>query len=161
MYFRDLTQVGKIVGMAEVEMMIKIKAPVEKIWDIISNVDGDAIYWKGISHISNLTKDGNTVRREVVLSDGVKGQQKITLFPKEGVHTKWTKGPISGTKDIMLLDNGNVTIIRVQIKYDFHKISQMRKSIILEELCHETEKAMKLIKTRAEHPRKKPRKNNR
>lgn len=130
--------------------MIQINATFEKIWKIISKVDNDPKYWKGINHIRNISRDGNTIIRRIQLSNGIKCQQKITLFPKEGIHIRWTKGPIVGTKDIMLVDNGSTTIIRVQINYKLGEIIRARSTNILNELQSEAEHALHIIKKQTE-----------
>lgn len=139
--------------MIEVDIMIQINATFEKIWRIISKVDNDPKYWKGISHIRNISRDGNTIIRKIQLSNGINCQQKITLFPKEGIHIQWTKGPIVGTKDIMLVDNGSTTIIRVQINYKLGEIIRSRSTNILDELQSEAEHALQIIKKQTEFKR--------
>ena len=136
--------------MVEVGIMIQINSTFEKIWRIISKVDNDPKYWEGISHIRNISRDGNTIIRKIQLSNGIKCQQKITLFPKEGIHVQWTKGPIVGTKDIMLVDNGSTTIIRVKINYKLGKVMQARSANILDELQSEAEHALQIIKKQTE-----------
>ena len=136
--------------MVEVDIMLQVNVPFEKIWNIISKVDNDPNYWKSISCIRNTSRDGNTIIRKVQLSNGSKCQQKITLFPKEGIHVQWMKGPIIGTKDIMLVDNGSTTIIRVQINYKLGKVTRARSTSVLDELQSEAEHALQLIKKQVE-----------
>ena len=136
--------------MVEVDIMLQVNVPFEKIWNIISKVDNDPNYWKSISRIKNTSRDGNTIIRKVHLSNGSKCQQKITLFPKEVIHVQWMKGPVIGTKDIMLVDNGSTTIIRVQINYKLGKVTRARSTNILDELQSEAEHALQLIKKQVE-----------
>ena len=136
--------------MIEVDVMLKINATFEKVWNIISNVDNDRKYWKEIMQIKNTSRDRNVMVREIYMSNGSKYHQKITLFPKEGIHIRWTKGTITGIKDIMLIDCGNTTVIRVQISYKPKGAVRIGSSGILEELQSETENALKLIKKEAE-----------
>jgi len=136
--------------MVEVDIMLQVNVPFEKIWNIISKVDNDPDYWKSISRIKNTSRDGNTIIRNIQLSNGSKCQQKITLFPKEGIHIQWMKGPIIGMKDIMLVDNGSTTIIRVQINYKLGKVTRARSTNILDELQSEAEHALQLIKKQVE-----------
>ncbi|MGB9003675.1 MAG: hypothetical protein WCC52_07715 [Nitrosotalea sp.] len=135
--------------MVEVDIMLQVNAPFENIWNIISKVDNDPNYWKSIISIKNISRDRNTVTRKIHLSNGSKCQQKITLFPKEGIHIQWTKGPIVGTKDIMIIDNGSITIIRIQINYNL-KVAGDKFASVLEELQSEAEHVLQLIKKQAE-----------
>jgi len=136
--------------MIEVDVMLKINTTFEKVWSIISNVDNDHNYWKKIVRIKNISRDRNVVVREIYMSSGSKYHQKITLFPKEGMHIRWTKGTITGIKDIMLIDSGNTTIIRVQISYKPRGAVRIGSRDILEELQSEAENALELIKKEAE-----------
>jgi len=136
--------------MIEVDVMLKINTTFEKVWSIISNVDNDHNYWKKIVRIKNISRDRNVVVREIYMSSGSKYHQKITLFPKEGMHIRWTKGTITGIKDIMLIDSGNTTIIRVQISYKPRGAVRIGSRGILEELQSEAENALELIKKEAE-----------
>ncbi len=136
--------------MAEVDIMLRVNSTFEKVWSIISDVDNDQNYWKGINRIKNISKVGNVLVREIYLSDGNKCEQRITLFPKEGIHIQWTKGPLPGTTDIMLIDNGSTTIIRILINYKRTGKNDVNSTKILAELQSETERALKLIKKEAE-----------
>ncbi len=129
--------------------MLQVNATFEKIWNIISKIDNDPNYWKNIISIKNISRDRNTVTRDIRLSNGSKCQQKITLFPKEGIHIQWTKGPIVGTEDIMIIDNGGIVIIRIQINYKL-EVACDKSASVLEELQSEAEHALQLIKKQAE-----------
>ncbi|HKU32340.1 MAG TPA: hypothetical protein VJR22_00655 [Candidatus Nitrosotalea sp.] len=136
--------------MVEVDIMLKINTTFEKVWNIISKIENDRNYWKGIVRIKNISNDRNVVEREIYLANGNKYHQKITLFPKEGIHIRWTKGTVTGTKDIMLIDGGNTTIVRVQINYKPRGAVRIGSRGILEELQSQTENALELIKKEAE-----------
>jgi hypothetical protein len=134
----------------EVKILLKIGASFEKVWNIISKVDNDPNYWKGIHRIRNISRERNTITREIQLPNGNKCKQKITLIPKEGIHVQWMKGPLVGTKDITLIDNGSTTIIRVQINYKPGKVTCVWSASVLDELQSEVEHALQLIKKQAE-----------
>ncbi|HJT10675.1 MAG TPA: hypothetical protein VJ771_07820 [Candidatus Nitrosotalea sp.] len=136
--------------MIEVDVMLKVNTTFEKVWNIISDVDNDHKYWKEIVQIKNTSRGRNVVVREIYMSNGSKYHQKITLFPKEGIHIRWTKGTITGIKDIMLIDSGNTTVIRVQISYKPRGAVRIGSRDILEELQSETENALEMIKKEAE-----------
>lgn len=136
--------------MFEVDVALKVNASLERVWNIISKVDNDRMYWKEISRIKNLTRDRNGLTREAYLANGSKYNQKITFFPKEGIHIRWTRGTVTGVKDIMLIDNGPTTIVRVQINYKHGGAVHIGSTDILKKLRTETESALRLIKREAE-----------
>ncbi len=136
--------------MFEVDITLKVNASFERVWRIISNVNNDTDYWKEIHQIKNISQEGNVIVRDAYLSNGDKYRQRITLFPKEGIHIRWASGTVTGIKDIMLIDNGNTTVIRVQINYKNGGAIRIVGSNILQKFKTETENALKLIKEEAE-----------
>ena len=89
--------------MAEIETSIEIDAPAERVWDLISDIDNEPKFWGGTKEVHNISKEGNTVKREIVIAfRDQKCQQEVTLFPKEKIVAQFTKGIISGNKTIFL-----------------------------------------------------------
>ena len=61
-----------------------VAAPLDKVWDIISDVDNDSKYYKGLNDIKNISKDGNKIEREVTVGFlKHKARQTIILNPKK------------------------------------------------------------------------------
>ena len=140
--------------MPEADVTVQVNAPYERVWKIISDVDHDQRYWKGISRMRVISRERNSVLREVEMSDGARLQQKVTIFPKEGIHIRWSKDKSVGMRDIMLIDNGKATIVRIQTSY---KASPPKSSQAeaLAKMQAEVELALALIKKAAEaKPRK-------
>ncbi|HJU12880.1 MAG TPA: hypothetical protein VJ792_00295 [Candidatus Nitrosotalea sp.] len=135
--------------MYETDISLQVNAPYRDVWKIISNLDSDPKYWKGITHMRTISKERNSVVREVFMSDGAKCQQRIILFPKEGVHIKWSVGKASGVRDIMLIENGGATVIRIQTSYKFGSSLPIQKEVV-ERWQSEAELALHLIKKAAE-----------
>jgi len=136
--------------MIKIETKIQIAAPQERIWNIVSRIDNDQHYWKGIKTIINVSKDRNFVTREVSFINGSKCFQKVTLFPREGIHIRYTKGPLVGIKDILLTSTGAATILEVQMEYMLSGVVRLVPKSILEELQSESELALQLIKEEVE-----------
>ncbi|MEJ2261720.1 MAG: SRPBCC family protein [Nitrosopumilaceae archaeon] len=103
--------------MAEIETSIEINASIEKVWDLVSDIDNEPKYWKGTKEVHNISKDGNSVQREVIIAfRDQKCQQKVTLYPKERIVVEFTKGIIDGRKTIFLKSLDNHT--RLETKWD-------------------------------------------
>jgi hypothetical protein len=102
----------------------EISAPLDPVWDIISNVDDEEPrYWQGLNAVYNVRKKGNIVEREVAggLRD-LKSRQTVVLYPKKAIELTLTEGPMIGTRIITLLipsrsDNETITI-RVNVSWD-------------------------------------------
>jgi hypothetical protein len=54
-------------SLEEIKVSREISAPVDKVWNIISNVDNETKYWSTFKAIKNINKTGNTTEREVTL----------------------------------------------------------------------------------------------
>lgn len=123
-----------------------VNSPIRKVWNVISAIERDPHFWKGIARVRNTSQNGNTFTREVTLSNSDKCYQKIILFPMEGIHSRWTRGTLDGIKDIMITEIGNQTLLEVEINYTLRGIAHLRSRNISEELRIESELALQLIK---------------
>lgn len=104
--------------MATISVSREITAPLDKVWTVISDVDNEAQYWHGTKSVRNISKEGNVIKREVVIAfKDSKTMQTVTLNPRSTVETKITKGPITGTRLVRLKDSGDRT--RVDVTWDF------------------------------------------
>ena len=132
--------------MIEIIAKIMINSTVKKVWSVVSAIERDPYFWKGMTRVRNKSHEGNEFTREVTLSNSDKCYQKITLFPIEGIHIRWTRGSLTGVKDILLTPIGNQTLLEVEMSYAIKGIAQLRSRSISEELRNEAELALQLIK---------------
>jgi hypothetical protein len=49
-----------------------IDSSIDKLWDIISDVDKDPEFWYGTRSVKNIKKEGNIIERETIISFRVK-----------------------------------------------------------------------------------------
>jgi hypothetical protein len=127
-----------------------INSSAKKVWNVISAIERDPYFWKGLVRIRNISHDRNVFTREVILNNSDKCHQKVILFPIEGIHIKWIEGPIIGIKDILVTQIGNQTLLEVEMNYSIKGIAQLRSGSISEELRNEAELALQLIKEEIE-----------
>lgn len=130
---------------------VMIDSHVEKVWSVISSIERDTYFWKGMAKIRIMSQNGNMFTREVTLSNSDKCYQRIILFPMEGIHSRWIRGSLDGVKDIMITPVGNQTLLEVEINYNLKGIAQLRSRSIAEELRSESELALHLIKEDVEN----------
>jgi carbon monoxide dehydrogenase subunit G len=136
--------------MVEIVVKARVEAPIEKVWAVISLVDDDTKFWNLTKSIRNISKKTNEIVREVIIGKVDKCNQKITLIPKEALHILWTKGVITGTKDIVLTSLGNTTLLEVKMHYNISGLARFFPGRIAEELQMEAELAVDLVKEKAE-----------
>jgi carbon monoxide dehydrogenase subunit G len=96
-----------------------VAAPLDRVWDIVADVDNDSKYYSGLNDIRNISKDGNKIEREVTVGFlKHKARQTIILNPKKSVEVTMTKGPIQGTRITTLgqIDEGKT---RIDVSWNF------------------------------------------
>ncbi|HVX02141.1 MAG TPA: SRPBCC family protein [Nitrososphaera sp.] len=106
--------------MPTINISREIGAPVEKVWSIISDVDNEAQYWHGTKSVRNISRDGNVIRREVVIAfKDAKTMQTVTLNPMISIDTRITEGPITGSRVVTLTPAAGGGKTRVDVAWDF------------------------------------------
>ena len=136
--------------MIEITTKIMIDASPNQVWKVISEINKDSEFWKGIMKIRNTSKEGNVINREVTLKNNDKCYQKIILFHMEGIHIRWARGTINGIKDIMITPIGKQTLLKVEMNYKIRGVACLFPRGISEDLLSEAELAMQLIKEEVE-----------
>ena len=92
-----------LLNMTIIQASVDIKAPVDEVWAIVSDLDNEPKFWNGTKEIRNISKKENLVNREITIAfRDQKCLQEITLYPKEKIQAVFTKGIIRGTKTINL-----------------------------------------------------------
>jgi ribosome-associated toxin RatA of RatAB toxin-antitoxin module len=91
----------------------EVSAPVDRIWNIVADVDNEPKYWRGTKTVKNISKAENKIEREVTIAfKDSKCRQTVLLTPKKSVEIMITQGPSRGTKTVLLdpLDNHKTRI---------------------------------------------------
>ena len=137
--------------MGTIEVKIEINATVDKVWDVVSDIDNEPKFWKGTKQVKNLSKNGNIVNREIIIAfRDQKCLQEVRLEPKEKIHAKFTKGIISGEKIISLIPKDEKTILRTVWDIKLTGMMMMFTGIIKKHIKSGTEEAMQSIKEEIE-----------
>jgi len=137
--------------MTTIEVEVKINAPVDKVWNIVSDMDNEPKFWKGTKEVRNISKDTNTINREVTISfRDQKCLQEVKLEPKERILVKFTKGIINGEKTIVLIPKGEKTLLRTVWDIKLTGMMGMFTGMIKNHIKSGTEQAMQSIKKEAE-----------
>lgn len=138
-------------NMATIEVEVKINAPADKVWDIVSDVDNEPKFWKGTKEVRNISKDTNIINREVTIAfRDQKCLQEVKLEPKERILVKFTKGVINGEKIIVLIPQGEETLLRTVWDIKLTGMMGMFTGMIKNHIKSGTEQAMQSIKKEAE-----------
>ena len=83
----------------------------------MSDVDNEPKYWHGTKTVNNISKNGNTIEREVTIAfKDSRCRQTVVLYPEKSVDITITEGPLKGTKKVVLTPVGEKT--RVDVAWD-------------------------------------------
>tara|TARA_B100001105_G_scaffold62853_1_gene48865 strand:- start:225 stop:644 length:420 start_codon:yes stop_codon:yes gene_type:complete len=137
--------------MATIDASIEINAPVNKVWDIISDLDNEPKFWKGTKETKIISRDGNVITREIVIAfRDSKCMQKITLEPKEKIYAEFTEGIIKGSKTLNLKAKNDGAILEANWDVKMGGLAGMFTGMIKKHIRSGTEKALESIKQQAE-----------
>jgi len=137
--------------MATIEVEIEINATVDKVWNVVSDIDNEPKFWKGTKQVKNLSKEGNMVKREIIIAfRDQKCLQEVKLFPKEKIEAKFTKGIIGGEKIILLIPKNEKTILRTVWNIKLTGMMRMFTGMIIKHIKSGTVQAMQSIKEEIE-----------
>ena len=137
--------------MTIIQASIDIKAPVEKIWDIISDLDNEPKFWKGTKEVRNISKEENKVNREITIAfRDQKCLQDVTLHPKEKIQAVFTKGIINGTKTITLTKKDEGANLETVWDIKLSGMMGMFTGMVKKHIKSGTEQALQSIKQEVE-----------
>ncbi len=140
-----------IASMATIEASTTINAPIDKVWDLISDIDSEPKYWKGTKQGRNSSKEGNKITREVTIAfKDSKCMQTVTLYPKEKIHAEFTEGILIGTKTIQLVPHESGTKIYATWDIKLSGMMGMFTGMIKKHVKSGTEQALESIKQEIE-----------
>ena len=138
--------------MAIIDTSIDINAPVDRVWDIISDLDNEPKFWKGTKETRIISRDGNVITREITIAfRDSKCMQKIIIQPKEKIHAEFTKGIINGSKTLNLTPRDGGSSLEANWDVKMSGLASMFTGMIKKHIRSGTEQALESIKQKAEN----------
>ena len=137
--------------MATIQVEVEINATVDKVWDVVSDIDNEPKFWKGTKEVRNISKDENLIKREVTIAfRDQKCLQEVKIYPKEKIEARFTKGIIDGEKIISLVPKDEKTILLTFWDIKLTGMMGMFTGMIKKHIKSGTEQAMQSIKEEIE-----------
>ncbi len=137
--------------MATIQVEVEINASIEKVWDIVSDIDNEPKFWKGTKKVRNISKEGNTINRELIIAfRDQKCLQKVKIYPKEKIKARFIKGIIDGEKIVSLTTKDEKTILATYWDIKLTGMMGMFTGMIKKHIKSGTEQAMQSIKEEIE-----------
>ena len=137
--------------MTEIKAVVEINAPIDKVWNIISDLDNEPKFWKGTKEVRNISKEENKVNREITIAfRDQKCIQDVTLHPKEKIQAVFTKGIIKGTKTITVNEEDGKSKLETVWDIKLSGMMGMFTGMVKKHIKSGTEQALQSIKEEAE-----------
>jgi len=133
--------------MATLMLSKELTVPLDKVWDIVGDIDREPEFWHGTKSIRNISKKGNTVERDVVIAfKNSMCREIVQLDPKKRINTEILSGPIKGAKTLTLtsIDN-NATSITVNWDFELSGFYKLFSSMVRKHIHKGTEEALERI----------------
>ena len=138
--------------MAIIDTSVDINASVDKVWDIISDLDNEPKFWKGTKETKIISRDGNEVTREIIIAfRDSKCMQKITIQPKEKIYAEFTEGIIKGSKTLNLKPKDGSSVLEANWDIKMSGLASMFTGMVKKHIRSGTEQAIESIKQKAEN----------
>jgi len=137
--------------MATIQVEVEINASIEKVWDIVSDIDNEPKFWKGTKEVRNISKEGNTINREVIIAfRDQKCLQEVKIYAKEKIEARFIKGIIDGEKIVSLTTKDEKTILSTYWDIRLTGMMSMFTGMIKKHIKSGTKQAMQSIKEEIE-----------
>jgi carbon monoxide dehydrogenase subunit G len=91
----------------------EVPAPLNRVWEIVADIDNEPKHWRGLSSVRNISRNGNVIEREVTVGAmNFRSLQTVVLNPKRSVETTMTEGVMTGSRTITLspLEGGRTQV---------------------------------------------------
>jgi uncharacterized protein YndB with AHSA1/START domain len=150
-------------SLEEIKVSREIYAPIDQVWNVVSNIDNETKYWSTFKAIKNINTTAvnmtaNTTEREVTLATGPFGEtithQFVTVNPEKFVvETNITQGPVTGTRTLILSpssSNSNATKIDVFWNVDMSGVPIFGRGFAKDGIMRTTEEALNNIAAEVE-----------
>ena len=134
----------------------KVNAPVDRVWPLLADLEGEPRFWRGILAVRTLSQTGDVVEREVTIAfRNARQRERVYLHPPLRVVHEILDGPMRGTKVVAISAHEEEPGVHLQATWDvalrgFLKFGSRMVSKHIEE---GTRNALERIKQAAESGR--------
>ena len=137
--------------MAEIHASVDVNVTIDKVWDVISDLDNEPKFSKGTKEIRNISSSENKINREITIAfRDQKCMQEVTIFPKQKIEAKFTKGIIKGEKILNLKETEDGCSLEAVWKIKLSGMMGMFTGMITKHIQSGTEQALQAIKQEVE-----------
>ena len=143
--------------MVSIKASVEVNATPERVWGIISDIDRESEYWKGLNSAKVTKREGNVIEREVQVGFmGHTGHQIVKLNPASSmIEVELIDGPLVGSRNVKLIPlYGRKTRLEASWNFSFSKVPIFARGFVKSQIENVTKVA--LVKIALETDGKKP-----
>ena len=149
-------------SLEEIKASHEISAPIDQVWNVVSDIDDETKYWSTFKAIKNINTTSinmtsNTTEREVTIQTGPLGEtithQFVTVNPEQFVvEANITEGPVTGNRVLILSPSSNANATRIDVLWnvDMSGIPIFGKGFARDGIMRTTEEALGRIQHEVE-----------
>ena len=149
-------------SLEEIKVSREIYAPMDQVWNVVSDIDNETKYWSTFRAIKNIdmtaiNMTANTTEREVTLATGPLGEtithQFVTVNSEQFVvETNITEGPVTGTRVLTLSPSSNINATKIDVFWnvDMSGIPIFGRGFAKDGIMRTTEEALNNIAAEVE-----------
>ena len=124
----------------------EVLAPLDRVWNVVADIDNEPQYWHGTKAVKNISRNGNVIEREVTIAfKDSKCRQTVVLNPMKSIEITITDGPMRGIKVVTLKPSGDRTRIDVVWEIKLADFLGMFSGMVKKHIAEGTEEALARI----------------
>lgn len=139
--------------MVSIDASVEVNASAERVWAIISDIDRESEYWKGLNSAKVTKREGNIIEREVDVGFmGHKGHQIVKLNSKSSsIDIELKDGPLVGSRNLRLVSlSADKTNLEASWDFAFSKVPMFARGFVKSQIENVTKEALEKIALEAE-----------
>jgi len=134
----------------EIKASIQINSTVDKVWNVVSDLDRESKFWNNITKTRTLSRENNVIKYEITIGKVDRCLQTVMFYPQEKIIAEFTKGMIGGTKTTMLTPRDGGTFLEIIWDVKFKGMAGFMSGKINSDFQNNTEQAVLAIKHASE-----------
>jgi carbon monoxide dehydrogenase subunit G len=124
----------------------KVPAPLDRVWEIIADVDSEPKYYPGLNSVRNISRTGNVIEREVTVGfRDSRGKQIVMLNPMRSVEIVMKDGAMTGTRTVTLTPLDGGTMIDISWDIEVPGVPMLFRGNVKNRIAKGTEEALDRI----------------
>lgn len=135
-----------MMQMTKISSSRKVPAPLDRVWEVIADVDSEPKYYPGLNSVRNISRTGNVIEREVTVGfRDSRGRQIVMLNPMRSVEIVMKEGVMTGTRTVTLTPVDGGTMVDISWDIEVPGVPALFRGNVKNRISKGTEEALERI----------------